>query len=219
MSNVYATAEAWQRSLFWLVLAAVLTLPAPAMARRQDDDRKASGIATAGHFLVGAAAGLGAHETGHLLFDVVFDADPGLKRVEFGGLPFFAITHRPDVSPRRAFTIASAGFWVQHAGNEWLLTKRPWLRHERAPLVKGLLAFNLLASTGYAAVAFTTSGPPERDTRGMAASARIDERWVGALILAPAVLDGWRYFDPEAKWPVWLSRAVKIGGVLLVLRK
>jgi len=27
-----------------------------------------------------------------------------------------------------------------------------------------------------------------------------------------------RYFDPDARWPVWLSRAAKIGGVLLVFR-
>jgi hypothetical protein len=52
----------------------------------------------------------------------------------------------------------------------------------------------------------------------MSQSARIDERWVGALILAPAVLDAWRYFDPDARWPVWLSRGAKVFAVLLVLR-
>ena len=30
------------------------------------------------------------------------------------------------------------------------------------------------------------------------------------MILAPAVLDGWRYFHPDAKWAVWTSRAVKV---------
>jgi hypothetical protein len=61
-------------------------------------------------FLAGAALGLLAHESGHLLFDAIFDASPTIKGVTFGPLPFFAITHRSDVSPRREFTISSAGF-------------------------------------------------------------------------------------------------------------
>jgi hypothetical protein len=169
-------------------------------------------------FLAGAAIGLAAHEAGHLLFDVVFDADPGVRRVEFRGIPFFALTHRGDLSPRREFTISSAGFWVQHAVNEWLLTHRPRLRHERAPLLKGMFAFNVVASVAYSGAAFAKEGPPERDTRGMAASLGEDERWMGALILAPALLDTWRYFDPDARVPVWISRAVKVGAVLLVFK-
>jgi hypothetical protein len=171
-----------------------------------------------GSFLGGAVAGLGIHEGAHLLFDVIFDADPGLTRVEFHGIPFFAITHRSDLSPRQEFTIDSAGFWAQHAGSEWLLTRRPRLRYERAPFAKGLLAFNVGASAAYSIAAFAQTGPPERDTRGMAVSARIDEPWIGALVLAPAVFDTWRYFQPDARLPVWLSRASKIAGVLLVLR-
>ncbi len=38
------------------------------------------------------------------------------------------------------------------------------------------------------------------------------------MILAPAVLDAWRYFRPEAKWAVWASRAAKVGMVLLVVK-
>jgi hypothetical protein len=169
-------------------------------------------------FLAGGALGLLTHEGGHLLFDVVFDADPAIKRVEFHGIPFFAVTHRHDVSRRREFVISSAGFWVQHAGSEWLLTRRPGLRRERAPLAKGVLAFNVLASAAYAGAAFARTGPHERDTLGMAYGARLDERWIGALVLTPAVLDGWRYFNPDARWAVWLSRAIKAGMVLLVVR-
>lgn len=168
--------------------------------------------------MAGATVGLAAHEGGHLFFDLIFDADPGVKRVEFHGIPFFAITHRPDLSPRREFTVSSAGFWVQHATSEWLLTRRPRLRDERDRFRQGLLAFNVGASVGYSFAAFARGGPPERDTRGMAASARIDERWIGAVVLAPAVLDAWRYLDPDAKWAVWTSRALKVGAVLLVVR-
>jgi hypothetical protein len=169
-------------------------------------------------FVAGAAIGLGAHEGGHLLFNAAFDARPGLRRVDFHGIPFFAITHRPNLSPVRELTIASAGFWVQHAGSEWLLTRRPRLRHEKAPLAKGLLAFNLLASGAYAGAAFCRTGPTERDTYGMATTADIDERWVGVLILTPAVFDGWRYFRPRSRSAVWMSRAAKLGGGVLLLR-
>jgi hypothetical protein len=155
---------------------------------------------SAGRFVTGAFAGLVAHEAGHLLFDYAFDADPRIERVEFHGIPFFAITHRPDLSPRRELTVSSAGFWVQHAGSEWILTARPRLRHERSPFLKGMLAFNVVTSMAYAGAAFSRTGPAERDTRGIAVSAGVDERWVGAMILGPAALDAVRYFDPDAKW-------------------
>jgi len=107
---------------------------------------------------------------------------------------------------------------MQHAEDEWLLARRPNLRQRRAPFEKGVFAFNVLASVAYAGTAFARTGPPERDTRGMAASSRIDERWIGALVLAPAVLDAWRYYHPDAKWAAWTSRGVKIGMVVMVVR-
>jgi hypothetical protein len=168
-------------------------------------------------FLGGGAIGLAAHEGGHLLFDGIFDAKPELKKVSFHGLPFFAITH-DQVSPRREFIIDSAGFWVQEATNEVILSRRPNLRRERAPLLKGIVAFNVLASFSYAGAAFARTGPVERDTRGMADALRWKEPYVGLLILVPAILDAVRYFDPDARWAVWGSRASKIGGVVLILR-
>ena len=174
--------------------------------------------AAVGGFLGGIVVGFAAHESGHLLFDVIFDADPGVKRVEYHGIPFFAITHRSNLSPRQEYTISAAGFWVQQGTNEWLLTKRPRLRYEHAPFAKGVFTFNVGASAMYSFAAFARTGPPERDTRGMAVSSRIDEPWIGAMVLAPAVFDAWRYLDPESRVAVWLSRAAKAGTVLLVLR-
>jgi hypothetical protein len=52
----------------------------------------------------------------------------------------------------------------------------------------------------------------------MAASAGLDERWVAAIVLAPAAMDTWRYFAPSARWAVWVSRAAKVGGVVLVVK-
>jgi hypothetical protein len=169
-------------------------------------------------FLTGGAIGLGAHEAGHVIANLALGEKPSLRKVDFHGVPFFAVTHSSGLPRRKEFTISSAGFWLQHAENEWLLQRRPQLRRERAPLAKGVFAFNVLTSVAYAGAAFGKTGPVERDTRGMAASARVDERLIGALVLAPAVLDGWRYFHPNAKWAAWTSRAVKVGMVVMVVR-
>jgi len=169
-------------------------------------------------FAAGITSGLLAHEGGHLLFDVLFEADPGLRRVEFGGVPFFAITHRDGLSARREYAISSAGFWSQHALSEWLLTAHPHLRRERRPYLKGLLAWHVLSSAVYTAAAMGEIGPSERDTRGMAASLGVSERWVGVLLLVPAACDLWRYFDPDARLPRWVSRAAKAGLVVAVIR-
>jgi hypothetical protein len=201
---------------------AILMLTHPARAQEtagaepQPKTERTTGLVK---FLVGAALGLAAHESGHLVLDFAFDAKPRVKRVELGGIPFFAITHRSDLSPRREYAISSAGFWVQESWNEILLTRRPMLRQAHAPLVKGAMAFNILASIGYAAVAFAKTGPVERDTRGMADAVRVDERAIAALVLAPALLDGYRYFRPDAAWAKWTSRAAKAGSVALILKR
>ena len=223
LSNLCATAESVcvaktrSRLLLCLVIIALFPSLSAAQADVQESTQGVNETAAVGKFLAGAMVGLAAHESGHLLFDGIFGADPGVKRVDFYGIPFFAITHR-DVSRRKEFVISSAGFWVQHATSEWILTRRPRIRGEHAPFLKGVLAFNVGASTAYSIAAFAKIGPPERDTRGMAVGARLDEGWIGAIVLAPAVLDAWRYLNPDARWAVWVSRAVKVGGVLLVFR-
>jgi hypothetical protein len=169
-------------------------------------------------FLTGAATGFAAHEAGHVVADLAYGEKPGLKKVDFHGIPFFAITHRSGRAANEEFVISSAGFWMQQAGNEWLLSKRPQLKSEQAPFAKGYFAFNVLASVVYAGAAFAKTGPVERDTRGMAASSRLDERWIGAIVLAPALLDAWRYYHPGSKWATWSSRGVKIGMVVMVAR-
>jgi hypothetical protein len=147
-------------------------------------------------FLAGAAVGTGLHEAGHLA----------------------AGWDRYDVSRRHAIAVRSAGFWAQYLTSETVLTRHPDLRSERAPFRKGVFAFHLATSTGYAVLAFARTGPYGRDTFEMAQATRIDERWIGALVLTPAVLDGIRYLRPEARWATWLSRGVKLGSVALVLR-
>jgi hypothetical protein len=168
-------------------------------------------------FIAGAAAALGMHEAGHVATDLAFDATPGVKKVSFAGIPFFAITH-PRLSAKREFVVSSAGFWVQEASNELLLSRRPQLKEEHAPFVKGMFVFNTVTSVAYAGAAFARVGPDERDTRGMAVTARLPEPWVGGVVLAPALLDAARYYKPELRWLRWASRASKAAGVLLLFR-
>lgn len=192
-----------------VVAMMICAVPRPAMAQQR--------VLT---FLAGGAAGLAMHESGHVVLDLAMGVPPGLRKVTFGPIPFFAITHDP-VSPVREFAISSAGFWVQEGVNELLLKPRRSegaLRDQDAPFRKGVVAFNVLASVAYASAAFAETGPLERDTRGMAVSANISERAIGGVILIPAVLDAVRYYRPDDAWPKWVSRAAKVGGALLILK-
>jgi len=187
---------------------------APSQATQLDEHPVADTV----EFLAGGAVAFGLHEGAHLVFDAAFDAHPEIKAVHFGPVQFFAITHNSAVSARQEFAISSAGFWMQEATNEWLLTTRPNLRQEHAPFAKGMLAFNVLASIGYSIVGFARAGPPERDTRGMAVSIGMDERAIAFFVLTPAVLDAYRYFRPDSAWAKWASRVSKVGGVVLILK-
>jgi hypothetical protein len=204
-----------------IVIFLLIVWAAPSSAQTVDPAQPDNSTSTGKQvvlFLTGAAVGFGAHEAGHVIADLAYGEKPGLKKVDFHGIPFFAITHRSGRAANEEFVISSAGFWMQQAGNEWLLSKRPQLKSEQAPFAKGYFAFNVLASVVYAGAAFAKTGPVERDTRGMAASSRLDERWIGAIVLAPALLDAWRYYHPGSKWATWSSRGVKIGMVVMVAR-
>lgn len=170
-------------------------------------------------FLAGGATGLTVHEAGHVVTGAIFGAQPGAKSINYAGIPFFAVTHEP-VSRKKEFVISSAGLWMQHAGSEWILTRRPDVRHARAPFLKGVLVFNTATSAVYATAAFGKLGPPERDTFGMAESLGKHgwrEPAVGVFILAPAALDVYRYFQPDQKWAAWASRGTKAVFMALVL--
>ena len=225
MSNWYASAARARAPLPLVVVLLLFALLCanvqPAAAQVEPESPTAASehpAASVGKFLAGGALALAAHESGHLLFDGVFNADVGIKQVSFHGIPFVAITHESGLPHWQEFVIDSAGFWVQHAGSEILLSKRPQLRREHAPLLKGVLAFNVLASVAYSGAAFARTGPDERDTRGMADAIGWKEPAIGALVLTPAIFDAIRYFKPDAKWATWGSRGMKVGFVLLVVR-
>ena len=168
-------------------------------------------------FVAGGAAGLIVHEAGHVVTGLAAGAHPGLKRIDYGIIPFFAISHDP-VSRRREYVISSSGFHAQHLANEWLIRREAT---SKSAFRKGWLTFNLAASAVYTAAAAGRFGPPERDTRGMAVSVGADgipEPVIGILIAAPAALDGIRYLKGDPKWARWSSRALKAGLFLLSFR-
>ncbi len=168
--------------------------------------------------LGGALAGLALHESGHYLLNLGLHTDPYLKRVDTADIPFFAVTYRKEVTLRQEYAIASAGFWVQHGMAEAVLAKYPYVWKEAPMAVKGAFAFHLATSLVYAYAALAKSGPPERDTLGMARGLGIHERWVGLAILLPAALDAYRSFHPDAPWATWTSRGLKVSFVFALTR-
>ncbi len=169
-------------------------------------------------FLAGGAVGLLIHEGGHLFWDAVFDAHPRVEPVHFGPIPFFAITPTRPLSPRQLYIVASAGFWTQELSSELLQSPNRDLRHEHAPFAKGMLAFGVLTSIGYGVVAIAEAGPAQRDTRGMAAGLGAPEPAIGALIMAPALLQIYRYYRPDSQWAKWATRALAASSVLVLFR-
>ena len=161
-------------------------------------------------FFKGAFTGFLGHECGHLIANTTLNTNFHLKGVNFAVIPFFTIEPGRELSPREHYITASAGFNAQHIINEWLLVRHPDLREEDKPFLKGLGAFNFWLTAGYAATAFAGYGPGERDTRGMAESLGWSEESIGVLILAPTLLDAYRYKHPKAKWAKHASRITKL---------
>jgi hypothetical protein len=168
--------------------------------------------------LTGAGLGFAAHESGHLVANWALGTDVYVKKVEGLRVPFFAIAHRDTLSRRQEFIVSSAGLWAQFAVAEWVLTRNPRLRSQRASLKKGVLAFHVATSVLYGVGGLGRIGPPERDTRGMAMGMGGHERWVGIGVLTPGVLDAYRYFHPSATWARWASRVSKMVLLIPLLR-
>ena len=169
-------------------------------------------------FWTGAGVAFLEHETGHVLTNLLVGSTPRVQSVHYGPIPFF--TWEPDhkLNDRDHYLTASAGFTAQHIVDEWILTRHPRLKDERDPYLKGMLTFSYWLSVGYGLNAFIGGGPEKRDTKGMADAARMSEATMGVLVMAPALLDAYRYNHPEARWARRASRAAKVLTVALALR-
>ncbi|MCE5313666.1 MAG: hypothetical protein ABFD49_01255 [Armatimonadota bacterium] len=171
----------------------------------------------ASKFFQGAAIGFLGHESGHLIANCALNTHLYLKSVNYGPIPFFTIEPGKPLNHREHYITASAGFNAQNIINECILTQHPNLSAEDEPTLKGIASFNFWLAAGYAASAFTKTGPDERDTKGMADSLGWNERWIGVMILVPTALDTYRYKHPDAKWAVTASRLSKLAMIALAL--
>ena len=141
-----------------------------------------------------------------------------MKGVSFGPIPFFALTHRSNLAPRREALISGAGFVSQYIFSEAALTRRAD-GDALSAFEKGGLAFHVGTSVAYAGAALARYGPFERDTRGIAEATRSDERLIGLLVLAPAAFDTWRYLRPKSRAARWGSRAAKAAFIGVIALK
>ena len=209
------------RAALTLALTGVLASPAQGQATPDRPERDAGPAAAESEArgarvakaLGGGAAGLAIHEAGHLLAGTLVGADFDLRKVDFHGIPFIAVSHAPGLAPREEYAVSSAGLWMQYASSEWILTAHPTLRSEPRPFEKGVLAFHVGLSVMYGVAGLARIGPPERDTRGMAASLGVSERWIGLAVAVPGVLAAYRYAHPDARWAGWASRGLKVALV------
>ena len=177
-------------------------------------------------FAGGAATALAAHEAGHALANLSMGNVPHLGSVEFlGVIPWFSlepnIACAADSCSRRDGTpfgpgrpglllILLAGFDVQHATDEVLLTRDPALREQHAPFRTGLLAFNTLTSVAYAAANWAGVEPYSGDLAGAVRDTRASRAWVSGMLFGIAGLDIARWAVPDARWLAWASRAAKV---------
>jgi hypothetical protein len=177
-------------------------------------------------FTGGVATALVAHEAGHGLANLALGNVPHLESVQFlGVVPFFAIA--PDIECRAGscfrrdgsafgpgrpglLLILLAGFDVQHATDEALLTLDPRLRESHAPFRTGLLAFNTLTSVAYAVANLAGIEPSAGDLAGAVRDARASRAVLSLSLLGIAGLDLGRWAVPDLAWLAWASRAAKV---------
>ncbi len=215
---------------FWLVVAHLTSAPecAPCI-EALEHPRPMGTAASAGMMLAGAATGFLTHEAGHLLANWAYQNRPDFVGITAAGfIPFFAIS--PDIDcgasgcttrtgarfaggRRGKYFISTAGFLVGHLSSEIILGTEPCLRFRQAPFKTGWLAFNILLSVGYALASASEIEVSHGDAGGAAAAAGLDRRVFAAVLLAPALLDAYRFWWPGSAWVPWASRGGKAAMV------
>ncbi|TAK01645.1 MAG: hypothetical protein EPO39_14105 [Candidatus Manganitrophaceae bacterium] len=184
-----------------------------------------------GWFLAGGASAFVLHESAHALVAKSFGFDVRLEsrrkpipfivvrydlisiKDESGQIQYTDENGQPvSHGAEKRYATASAGINSQNISSEIILTLYPNLREEPRPFLKGVLAFDVLTSIGYALVG---RKDPDGDLRGMSEALGVDDKLVGTLVFLPAALDAYRYFYPESRWAPWASRGAK--GYLLGL--
>lgn len=178
-----------------------------------------------GWFVAGGLTGFVVHESAHMLVAESFDLHPYVT-TRSKPVPFIVIRYdlfavrepsgtiryvdrdgRPISSgAEKKFATASAGINSQNLTSELILSIDPNLREERRPFLKGMLAFDIVTSIGYAVLGRLD---PDGDLRGMSESRGVNNLFIAALVFTPAALDLYRYYNPESVWAPWVSRGAK----------
>ena len=184
-------------------------------------------LSTLGIFLGGAAVAFFAHESGHVVTNLAYGNVPRLVPITtFGFIPFVAIAgdircddamcytrDNKEFGGGRAgkYVIVTAGFTVQHLTTELLLSLEPHLRYRRAPFRKGVLAFDILVSVGYALSTWTRTEDTFGDSGTAADTSGIPRDVFAALLITPALIDTYRFLRPDShsRWLPYASRASK----------
>lgn len=182
-------------------------------------------------FVAGGATAFVVHESAHALVATSFRLHPRLewrsKPIPFVVVKYDIFAYK-DASGRtiylngqgerissgdaKRFAISSAGINSQNIGSELILSMRPRLSEESAPFLKGMLAFDILTSIGYALVG---RQDPDGDIRGMSEALGVSDRIIGAIVFLPAAVDLYRFYYPDSAWAPWVGRGAK--GYLLGL--
>ena len=163
-------------------------------------------------FLLGAGAGFVAHEMGHMFTDVILGKRVTFEEVHLGPFPFFAIVPCCNISNQQLYAIASAGFMVQYVNSELILWISPRIRSQRHAFLKGVLALDIGLSLGYAITGFLPAKdvPPTSDVGSMSRALGVPAWQVGLMILAPAIVDTYRYLVPSSVWAPWVGVQTKL---------
>lgn len=178
-----------------------------------------------GWFVAGGASAFVLHESAHAVVAKSFGFDVRLesrrKPIPFIVVRYDLIATRDESGQiqytdgkgqpvsdgaEKHYATAAAGINSQNITSEIILTLDPNIREEPRPFLKGVLAFDILTSVGYALVG---RKDPDGDLRGMSEALGVDDKWIGALVFLPAALDTYRYFYPESRWAPWASRGAK----------
>jgi hypothetical protein len=187
---------------------------------------------TLGWMGFGFVTGFFAHESGHLVTNLMLGNTPHITYITVDGfIPFVAIEPRIGCSGDTCykddgsifgagrhgrFAIVSAGFHVQHITDELILQLHPNLKDEDHPFLKGMLAFNTLVSVMYAVAAVTGAESVDGDVAGESQSSHVPKAVLAGLLVLPAGLDIYRYFRPGSSWAPWASIGAKAAGFGLI---
>jgi len=178
-----------------------------------------------GWLIAGGAAGFVLHESAHVLVAESFNLHPHVgtrsKPVPFIVIRYDLITFKDSSGEthyldrngtpisdgaQKKFAIASAGINSQNLTSELILTLDPNIREERRPFLKGVLAFDILTSMGYAVFGRLD---PDGDLKGMSDASGINNVAIAGLVFLPAAIDLYRYYYPDSVWAPWAARGAK----------